>query len=306
MVFEDVQTLDGARAIIGTFFQVLLDLQLRLKEAVAEVDAKQIAIESLNEQFLEIKSDLELKDAKYKRDVEQIQQTWIDKERMLVQLIIEKAAIDVEQILGQSQENDQTQATEINLIDLVDYLLKISRANNNGESVFFKHELELLKNTANAGIKKGLNAKAEVREGKKEQVKETKAAISKKNTELQKTNQEKDIEINRLKRDLHNQKMEKAKFKRYYENELAKEKKDYDSKGPTVGKLNLQPVLQQQKSAGSAYIHPAILNANNAVQNIKKMQDFKEMRENRKMRKMTVQTGSQKYLNPLNSSRSNN
>ena len=108
MVFEDVQTLDGARAIIGTFFQVLLDLQLRLREAVAEVDAKQIAIESLNEQFLEIKSDLELKDAKYKRDVEQIQQTWIDKERMLVQLIIEKAAIDVEQILGQSQETDQT------------------------------------------------------------------------------------------------------------------------------------------------------------------------------------------------------
>ena len=39
--------------------------------------------------------------------------------------------------------------------------------------------------------------------------------------------------------------MEKAKFKRYYENELAEKKKDYDSKGPTVGKLNLQPVLQQ-------------------------------------------------------------
>ena len=58
-------------------------------------------------------------------------------------------------------------------------------------------------------------------------------------------NQDKDIEINRLKRDLHNQKMEKAKFKRYYENELAKEKKEYDSKGATVGKLNLQPVLQQ-------------------------------------------------------------
>ena len=49
---------------------------------------------------MEIKSDLEMKGTKYKRDVEQIQQTWIDKERMLVQLIIEKAAIDVEQILG--------------------------------------------------------------------------------------------------------------------------------------------------------------------------------------------------------------
>ena len=179
---------------------------------------------------------------------------------MLVQLIIEKAAIDVEQILSQTQEHDQSQATEINLIDLVDYLLKISRANNGGESVFFKHELELLKNTSNPGIKKGLNAKAEVREGKKEQVNETKAAISKKNTELEKKNQEKEGEINRLKRALHTEKMEKAKFKRYYENELAEKKKDYESKGAIGGKLglNLQPVLQAQKSAGQAYIHPSI------------------------------------------------
>ena len=250
MVFEDVQTLDGARAIIGTFFSVLLDLQLRLREAVSEVETRQNALDTLNEQFLEIKSDLELKEAKYRRDVEQIQQTWVDKERMLVQLIIEKAAIDVEQILGQSQshENDQSSTPEINLIDLVDYLLKVSRANNNGESVFFKHELELLKNTANAGIKKGLNAKNEVREGKKEHVNETKAAISKLNTQLEKKNQEKDNEINRLKILLKNEKVEKVKFKRYYENELAEKKKDYDSKGPSVGKLNLQPVLQQNKS----------------------------------------------------------
>ena len=35
------------------------------------------------------------------------------------------------------------------------------------------------------------------------------------------------------------------------------------------------------------------------------MQDFKDMREQRKLRKMTVQTNSQKYLNPINSQRSN-
>lgn len=70
MVFEDVQTLDGARAIIGTFFSVLLDLQLRLREAVSEVETRQNALDTLNEQFLEIKSDLELKEAKYRRDVE--------------------------------------------------------------------------------------------------------------------------------------------------------------------------------------------------------------------------------------------
>lgn len=72
MVFEDVQTLDGARAIIGSFFQVLLDLQLRLREAVAEGEVRQNAIDSLNEQFVEIKQDLELKDTKYRRDIEQI------------------------------------------------------------------------------------------------------------------------------------------------------------------------------------------------------------------------------------------
>lgn len=70
MVFEDVQTLDGARAIIGTFFSVLLDLQLRLREAVSEVETRQNALDTLNEQFFEIKSDLELKEAKYRRDVE--------------------------------------------------------------------------------------------------------------------------------------------------------------------------------------------------------------------------------------------
>jgi len=32
MVFEDVQTMEGARACIGTFFQLLLDLNLQVRE----------------------------------------------------------------------------------------------------------------------------------------------------------------------------------------------------------------------------------------------------------------------------------
>ena len=41
MVFADVQTLDGARACIGTFFQILLDLELQIKDVWAELAVKE-------------------------------------------------------------------------------------------------------------------------------------------------------------------------------------------------------------------------------------------------------------------------
>ena len=39
---------------------------------MAEEEVRQNTIDSLTEQFNEIKQDLELKDAKYRRDIEQI------------------------------------------------------------------------------------------------------------------------------------------------------------------------------------------------------------------------------------------
>ena len=38
MVFDDVQTLEGARACISTFFQLLLDSNLQLRESEEEID----------------------------------------------------------------------------------------------------------------------------------------------------------------------------------------------------------------------------------------------------------------------------
>ena len=79
-------------------------------------------------------------------------------------------------------------------------------------------------------------------------MKETKAAITRKNTELEKRITDYDVLVTRLKKALHSEKMDKAKFKRYYENELAKEKKENFEKSErnhTIGKLNLQPVLLQ-------------------------------------------------------------
>ena len=84
---------------------------------------------------------------------------------MLIQLIIEKAAIDVDQILAPTQEQaspgreTESVPRDINLVDLVDYLLKLSRANGaDAGSVLSQHERDLLNTSSNAGIKKSLIA----------------------------------------------------------------------------------------------------------------------------------------------------
>jgi len=112
-----------------------------------------------------------------------------------------------------------------------------------------QHERELLNKSHFDGIKKGMNAKVEFRDNNAQKVKETKAAISKKNTELEKKLQDCELLITRLKKAVHSEKAEKTKFKRYYENELAKEKSAEFQKSTNnlgmIGKLNLQPVLAQ-------------------------------------------------------------
>ena len=115
-------------------------------------EVKESAANALSLEISELKADLELKEAKFKRDVDQMHTNQAEKERMLIQLIIEKAAIDVDQILAQNQEQassspgHETESVprDINLVDLVDYLLKLSRANPDGGSVLSQHERDLL------------------------------------------------------------------------------------------------------------------------------------------------------------------
>ena len=47
MVFADVQTLDGARACIGTFFQLLLDSNLQIREQEDQIEQYNKHIESM-------------------------------------------------------------------------------------------------------------------------------------------------------------------------------------------------------------------------------------------------------------------
>ena len=171
MVFNDVQTLDGARACIGTFFQILLDLELQIQDVISDLELKESTVVAINAEITEIQREIELKDVKFKRDIEQCQTNQVEKERMLVQLIVEKAGIDIEQIQILSTPMEQSpgsgdQQKEISIVDLVDHLLKMSRAKMDGGSVLSQHEREMLNKSNFNAIKKGVNAKAEIREGK--------------------------------------------------------------------------------------------------------------------------------------------
>ena len=54
MVFADVQTLEGARACIGTFFQLLLDTNLQIREQDDHIEQQKQHIESMVAEIEEV------------------------------------------------------------------------------------------------------------------------------------------------------------------------------------------------------------------------------------------------------------
>ena len=54
MVFADVQTLEGARASIATFFQILLDCNIQLRDQVSDIEQYRSQIEAMIKDIEEI------------------------------------------------------------------------------------------------------------------------------------------------------------------------------------------------------------------------------------------------------------
>ena len=71
-----------------------------------------------------------------------------------------------------------------------------------------------MQNSKNEGLKKAVNAKVENREAKKEQYNANKAALAKRNAELEKKQLESEITMKRIKMQLDTANQDKAKFKR--------------------------------------------------------------------------------------------
>lgn len=218
MVFADVQTLEGARACIATFFQLLLDTNLQLRETYTQIEDYKSHLESVLAEVEQLNSERRQEERQRELEIQSLHQEYLDKERMLVQLVMQKTGVNTE--MEASEENP---LESINLLDLIDLLIKqLHAAQAPHEGMITEHEKELLSKSTSEGLKRALNAKVEHREQKKEQYNATKAAISKRNVELEKKTLEQDIALKRLEKQLDTANTEKNKFKRLYEEEKRK------------------------------------------------------------------------------------
>ena len=130
-------------------------------------------------------------------ELQQLHQEYDDKERMLVELILQKTNLNIDFDLSHQDEGGE----QINLLKMIDLLLNQVKAQNLSihDDLMSAHEKEMLATSKNEGLKKAVSAKVENREAKKENYNANKAALAKQNAELQKKNLEQDVALKRLK-----------------------------------------------------------------------------------------------------------
>ena len=117
---------------------------------------------------------------------------------MLVQLILQKTNLNIDFDLNNPTDE---QWDQINLLDLIDLFIKQVKASNESQhdELMTEHEKEMLANSRNEGLKQAVNAKVANREAKKEQYNANKAALAKRNAELEKKQVENEIALKRVK-----------------------------------------------------------------------------------------------------------
>ena len=120
---------------------------------------------------------------------------------MLVQLIIQKTNLNIDFDLEKSSEE---QMDQISLLDLIELLVKQVKLSNDSQydELMTMHEKDIAQNSKNEGLKKAVSAKVENREAKKEQYNASKAAMSRRNAELEKKFVEMDVAQKRLTKQL--------------------------------------------------------------------------------------------------------
>ena len=97
--FDEVQSLEGARACLSAFFTILLDTNVYKQELEAQ-NQQQIAIlEGLNMQLEEMKNVLQANELTFQTNLEQLNKEYADKEELLIKIIMENGDIDMENLM---------------------------------------------------------------------------------------------------------------------------------------------------------------------------------------------------------------
>ena len=84
-------------------------------------------------------------------------QEYVEKERMLVQLILQKTNLQIDIDLNNPTDE---QWDQINLLDLIDLFIKQVKASNDSQydEMMTEHEEKIIASSKNEGLKKAVNA----------------------------------------------------------------------------------------------------------------------------------------------------
>lgn len=142
-------------------------------------------MESLVSDIEQINHQRKLEQRQKELEVENLHQEYVEKERMLVQLILQKTSLNIDFDLNNPTDE---QWDQINLLDLIDLFIKQVKASNDSQydELMTEHEKGVILNSKNEVLKKAVSAKVDLRDAKKEQYNANKAALAKRNAELEK------------------------------------------------------------------------------------------------------------------------
>ena len=97
--FDQVQSIEGARACLGAFFGILLDVNVYKTELEARAAQQEATIESLLGQVEEIRKIQQANEVSFQQELQQLGLEYQQKEELMKRLILENGGPEFEQLL---------------------------------------------------------------------------------------------------------------------------------------------------------------------------------------------------------------
>lgn len=93
-VMDNVQSLEGARACISIFFQLLLEAKLMTNEVYRDVELKNVEVDNLEKHLEQLKQLIYVKNQYHESAIQELQQSFSQREKLWFNVVIEKTGID--------------------------------------------------------------------------------------------------------------------------------------------------------------------------------------------------------------------
>lgn len=101
--FDEVQSIEGARACLGAFFGILLDVNVYKKHLEVQNLHNDATIDALKSQIEELNNVQKANEINFQKQIEQINKDYRQKEDLMLRIIMESGGVDMEMFLNQEK-----------------------------------------------------------------------------------------------------------------------------------------------------------------------------------------------------------